>query len=349
MKRKRLYKESIQLPQTLIKLSIFDLKLVGNPELFVQTINSHSSLKGFIFNSCDESSFLTPFFTRYPSLESFKYNNRKSKNHQHLIKVFESNPQILILKLDCSLLGSLASHIGLNLSNLKEFELSGSLNFVPDNAYVFSQTIKINKLKLTVRVLTSSLLNSLLQSCSELEEFIYEPGGLFSLKNMSVKVEKPTKIKKLRISKDIFDESSFNSIILNCPYLEDIDIVFPGKWEGYRDIISQRCANLKSLTLYNFIENVCHIEYTSLEFLSRNCSFKNTLTKLTLENFPFGAINSVHLQDYSNLKAIKFQSYHIDYEKNIDEVLSNNDLWPNCLKIPIRENKMYGKTFLKYI
>jgi hypothetical protein len=349
IKRKRLCTEPVQLPHTLIKLSIINLKLVGNPALFVETMSSHRCLKEFIVNSSDASNFMSLFCTGYPSLKFFQYINCKPKNLQPLINVFESNPQINTLKLDSSLLGALAAHLRLYLTNLKELELCSSIDFVPDSTYMFSQHIKVKKLKLTVKVLTSALLNCLLQNCPKLEELIYEPGGLFSLKSISVRVENPTKIKKLRISKASFDDTSFESIVINCPYLEELDVSFTSEWKGQYETISQRCANLKSLTLYSSVENNSHTEYTTLEFLSGNCSFKNILTSLTLENFPFNAINSAHLQGYSNLKSIKFQSCHNQYEKNIDEVLNNNDSWPNYLKIPIGGSYLYGKAFKKYI
>jgi hypothetical protein len=48
---KRLYKEVVQLPLTLKKLRIESLRLISNPELFIQTINSHNNLIEFYIQS----------------------------------------------------------------------------------------------------------------------------------------------------------------------------------------------------------------------------------------------------------------------------------------------------------
>jgi hypothetical protein len=58
-----LCKEAIQLPQILIKISIINLRLVGSPALFVETMNSHSSLKEFLFDNYNANVFFIPFNT----------------------------------------------------------------------------------------------------------------------------------------------------------------------------------------------------------------------------------------------------------------------------------------------
>jgi hypothetical protein len=330
--KNRLYKESIQLPKTLTKLYLIELRLVGNTKLFNNTINSHSNLKQFVLDYSDESKFLTPFYECYPSLKQFSYGCGNTETHQPLTKIIESNPQITNLKLDSCPLNSLMEPISKYLINLQEFGFYNPAYNEPDSQYRFTQPIKIKKLKVTSSLDSSAWWNSLLKLCPDLEEFNYCPLGVSASRDLSITIEKPTKIKKLRVHCKDINKFTLDSILLNCPHLKELDIVFPNEWKGYFDMVAQRCTNLEKLTLYSHCNLYNQEEYNSLKCLS-TASFKNTLTSLTLNNLNFCcSANSLHLRSYSNLKFVKLQIANRGYSKRGSVAPFNEDFWPDYLK-----------------
>ncbi|KXN68331.1 hypothetical protein CONCODRAFT_79786 [Conidiobolus coronatus NRRL 28638] len=325
--KNRVYKQSIQLPKTLTKLSLSNVSLYGNTELFKNSINSHSNLKQFILDSCNKGNYLTPFYKSYPSLKEFSYNNNNSESHQSLARIFESNPQIIGLKLEPNSLRFLMEPISKNLINLQDFEVYYNYYFDIDFEFYFTQPIKIKKLKVASTLDNSVSWNSILKNCPDLEEFNYSPHYCIQDRVLSFTVDKLTKIKKLTIDCQDLIESTFESILLNCPLLKELDITFLKEWKGYFDIILQRCANLEHLTLYSRHSLPNQEEYYSLKLLSTS-SFKNTLTSLTLNNLNFCcSANSLHLQDYSNLKFVKLQIPNRGYGKRGSVAPFNDDLW----------------------
>ncbi|KXN65966.1 hypothetical protein CONCODRAFT_12299 [Conidiobolus coronatus NRRL 28638] len=100
--KKKFISEPSLLPQSLTKLALVHTKLYNNPELFIQTINSHTNLIEYKYISYDGANFLDPFFKNYPSLKIFEYGHQKTDYSQSLIKVFKSNAQLKTLKLSFS-------------------------------------------------------------------------------------------------------------------------------------------------------------------------------------------------------------------------------------------------------
>jgi hypothetical protein len=96
--KNRYITESAVLPPSLTKLTLDSVSLFNNPELFVQTINSHTNLIEYKFVSVSVN-FLDPFFKNYPTLKTFEYCDEKVNHSQSLVKIFESNPQLSSLKL----------------------------------------------------------------------------------------------------------------------------------------------------------------------------------------------------------------------------------------------------------
>jgi hypothetical protein len=338
--RKRLCIEAIQLPPTLAKLSINHLTIAGNAELFVQSINSHVNLKEFEHYSYDDSVFITPFYKHYPSLQYLTYSNQNLKSPEYFIKIFESNPQLLNLKLwiECSN-DELSNSICKNLTKLEKFEMVSYTPFVLDDQephIKFCQPTNIRKLALTCANLSSDSFNSILQNCPVLEEFILGIRSYVYIDYLfSLNLEKNINIKKLKITYPSLTESSLDSILLNCPRLEELDISFPRKWKGYSEVISRRCFKLKHLSLYKINQSLTQDynnnlnDYNSLRFLLGSFQFKSTLISLKLKSFNFKYINSAYFQNFPKLKVILFTVQNIERHKNLNEIDINMDLWPS--------------------
>ncbi|KXN65127.1 hypothetical protein CONCODRAFT_13395 [Conidiobolus coronatus NRRL 28638] len=172
---KRLYKEVVQLPSSLKKLTL-SVKLIDNPDLFIQTINSHTNLVEFSSKSSHGFDSLEPFYKPYPSLVKFEYENQQVKSSQSLIKVFENNPQLISLKMPLGYMNNnLANLLSSYLTNLEELNLSEGNSYSYDQTDInlkFSQPTKIKKLNLSWRRLTESSVDSILLNCPHLEELL---------------------------------------------------------------------------------------------------------------------------------------------------------------------------------
>jgi hypothetical protein len=344
---------TFQLPQTFAKLTINYLNLLENTEPFVQIINSHVNLKELEINSCNADSFITPFCKHYPSLQAFSYNNDSLKSSECFLKIFENCPQLLKLKLWIEYSSDeLFSSICKNLTKLEKFELNNYKKLLLDDLgpqIKFSHTTNIRKLILCCEKLSSYSLNSILQNCPELEEFTLEIRNNYQIDyffTLDLKIS--TKIKKLKIIYPNLTKSSLNSILLNCPYLEDLDITFSKEWKGYSDVMGQRCTKLKNLSLYRFYETVDQDQDNNFEdcinlkFLSNNLQFSNTLTKLTLINFKFEDANSAHFKKFTKLRFIKFPNQFNILGKNLVEININMNLWPNY---KLKKSQVLGSSY----
>jgi hypothetical protein len=310
VKTKSLYNKPIQLPQTLIKLSINNLELVGNPALFIQTMNSHSRLKEFSSIFCGASELFTPFITHYPSLKSLLYQHYRQENRQLLVNIFKSNPQLLKLNLDLGYNDySLANDMSQYLTNLEELylEIKDTYRYRNENNFnIFPMPKNIKKLNLRCNRLSSDLLISIFKGCPELDEFILYIGNNFAdTQYLLLNTLITSKIKKLKIKNNAFDAKSLDSILMNCPFLTELDILLSGRSKNYFKVINQRCSYLEKLSLQP-LPNSPIEEYSSLEFLSRNFSFKNTLTNLILHNIENTLNNPKKIKYYPNLNSIKF-------------------------------------------
>ncbi|KXN66235.1 RNI-like protein [Conidiobolus coronatus NRRL 28638] len=283
----RLYKEAAQLPSSLKKLRVWHIRLLDNPELFVQTINSHNNLIEFSDLSDYDSEFLKPFFKPYPSLINFEYKNQQLQNPQALIKVFEHNPQLISLKLDLTCWTSqLVSHMNSYLINLEE--------------------LKLSKKEANSRDYT---------------DFI-------------VKFSQSTKIKRLNLKWDNLSNCSLNSILLNCPQLNELNIILSYKWKETIKSICEKCTNLVRLNIrpsYRVLELELDLlqEFYKTEFFTGNYKFNSTLTHLTLKMFKVTNSRAEYFNSFKSLKSIKYRNQFragISIFNGGAEV--NMNLWP---------------------
>ncbi|KXN66887.1 hypothetical protein CONCODRAFT_11175 [Conidiobolus coronatus NRRL 28638] len=156
----KFYTYDVKLPSTLKKLGLEAINLTGNPQLFSQVINSHSNLVEFKSKMHNETNFLKPFLKNYPSLKVFEYENQKLGNLLDIINIFESNPQLLALKLE------------INLWN-KYLSLIYSSAYQVEDPVIYLKLRKstnIKKLAISCRNLNERSLDSILQNCPQLKD-----------------------------------------------------------------------------------------------------------------------------------------------------------------------------------
>jgi hypothetical protein len=334
--------EPVILPSSLIKLNLDANHLYKDPELFIQTINSHSNLREFRYNHYNTEKFLDPFLKSYPTLKSFEYDFHQHDHTQSLIKIFKSNSQLSSLKLELTLLNNnLISDINRYLTNLEEFRFMVCRHFSRDKSPIsskFSQPTKIKKLSLNGERLAESSLNSILLNCPHLEELslchfinFQSPGS-----TMSIRLPKSASIKKLDIICDNYTESSLNSVLAKCHHLKELEIVLPYEWKECMKTIGSTCYNLESLMIRpsgnltgEELDKFCR-ELYEIEFLTSNSHYKSTLKQLTLNRFDVYESKAEYFNSFSKLRYIEYPRQIIpNNTKSNIEANFDKDLWPN--------------------
>jgi hypothetical protein len=313
----------------------------SSSDRLIQAINSHSNLIEFSYKSTNINGFLEPFCKNYPSLKVFEYGNRMLESSQPLFKVLESNSQLISLKLELICCGnSLTNHINCHLKNLEELSLTDIISINQDTPCVyaiFSQFIKIKKLKLIWNRLSPCSLNSIIFYCPELDELslsIYR-NSLMQDSTTHISVTKPTKIKKLELISDSLSGISLDSILINSPNLIELDIKMPRDWKEWMKVISERCTNLLKLNIgpanqMKYAEICAFVqEIHESKFLTGNSIYKSTLTHLTLNKFDYYDSKAEYFNNFKKLKSIKFpfqtkiRNRRYNHEDILDEAL-----WP---------------------
>ncbi|KXN65704.1 hypothetical protein CONCODRAFT_12633 [Conidiobolus coronatus NRRL 28638] len=340
--KNRYITEPAVLPLALNKLTLYGIHLDNDAELFLQTINSHKNLVEFKFDDYNTENFLDPFFNNYPTLKAFEFKNYQVDYTQSLIMIFESNPQLISLKLElynfnCSLI----SDINLNLINLQEF------SFIEPNSYSqisspiiskFSRPTKIKKLKLCWDKLNECSINSILINCPDLEELSLNTADYYQSNTSKISFSLPNsvKIKKLNISGDRYNQASLNSVLMKCSQLKELEIKLPQEWKECIKIIGLACANLEHLTIWpsgnigGLSLDETFQELHEIEFLSSNPLYKSTLTHLTLYEYNIYDSKAEYFNNFPKLKCLEYMSQNRGRLSISDIKTSfNKDLWPN--------------------
>jgi hypothetical protein len=339
--RKNLYNKAVQLPSSLKKLTLGYIKLIDNPELFIQTINSHSNLVEFSANSYTNSKFFKPFYKLYPRLLIFEYDNQYQQTPQHLFEIFENNPQLMSLKLSLSGWSKeLVSHISNYLINLEQLKLYKYGSYNRDNKgfiVEFSQPTKIKKLILVWGSLSNCSLNSILLNCPDLEELDLNLSTCYKESNSvkSLNLSNTARVKKLAITCDALGEGVFDSLLLNCPNINELSIILPYKWKEAIKSIYERCANLQKLNIFppNEIRgkelDAFYREFYGSEFFTNYPKCKHTLANLTFNSHRVQDSKAEYFKNFEKLKSIKFlKQYKIDFKSSNLEAEIDMDLWP---------------------
>jgi hypothetical protein len=337
----------MKLPRTLKKLSLEDINLMGNPQLFNQVINTHSNLVEFKFKMRNQANILKPFLKNYPSLEVFEYEDQNLGNLQEIVSVFESNPQLLTLKLAINRWNnSLANAIKLRLVNLENFKFIEPSIYHENRSpsFILTQHTKIKILYLKWDDLSQCSLNSILLNCPYLENLSLIHTSIDEVENpvIFLKLPKATNIKKLVISCRNLNERSLDTILQNCPLLKDLDIQLHFVWKDWMHLIGKRCRKLEHLKVsMSVIQSGVDPErrfqemYQSDILINNYSVYTDTLISLTLNQFDFHFAKAEYFNSFTKLKYINFprQKYTHSYAF-YPKIEFDKDLWPNyCLNI----------------
>ncbi|KXN65620.1 RNI-like protein [Conidiobolus coronatus NRRL 28638] len=359
--KKRPYKEAVQLPQSLMKLSLCHIKSIDNPKLFVQAINSHKNLVEFSISSDADNEYLEPFYKNYPSLLNFAFNDNKLESPQSYFKIFENNPQLISLKLKLrALCSELVNYIGNNLTNLEEFNISYSIYVNQDFNYInvkFTQPTKIKKLYIDWVRLSSCSLNSILLNCPHLEELDLKLIPYMNHNSIKfISFSNPIKLKKLAINYSDLSQGVFESILLNCAHINELSIKLPLEWKEVIKSIYENCTNLERLNIFprhgSYIEdlNTFYQEFYESEFFTSNHKCKSTLRHLTLNHSKVHNSKAEYFKNFEKLKSIKYPNqlkiYNHDF---IQEVEIDMALWPGYKSISKNNKSRYDIEFKKLL
>ncbi|KXN66017.1 hypothetical protein CONCODRAFT_12243 [Conidiobolus coronatus NRRL 28638] len=355
--RKDLIKDAIQLPSSLKKLKLHNISLKNDPELFIQTINSHTNLVEFSSWQSDDD-FLEPFCMHYPSLIKIEFSSNHLHYYDSLFTVFEHNPQLVGLKLlfgyrNTEFLSQLSNY----LTNLEEVNLTERYDLNADNTVVdlnLSQPTKIKKLYLQWDRLSNSSLNSILLNCPHLEELNLNPHTHYkqfnpiSFNNISIFFN----LKKLAISCDKLSEDAFDTLLLSCPHLNELSIILPCNWKEAVKSIYNKCGNLQRLNIIPSFGMSCHErdafyqEFYQSEFFTGSPSCKFNLTHLIFEQFKVHGSKAEYFKNFDKLRSIKYPYQKYRSFSKFNKFGIEMDLWSDY-ELNSNDNDTYYDIELK--
>jgi hypothetical protein len=350
------YKKAVQLPLSLKKLKLQRISLIDSSELFVQTINSHRNLVEFNYLLESDNNYLESFYKHYPTLLNFKFNNIELESSQLLFRIFDTNPQLINLKLRLKHLGSeMVKYISNYLTNLEELSLSEYNNSYIETNLNFSQPTKIKKLSLDRIRLNNCSLNSILLNCPLLEELGIYNTIFIQPDSIKFRLSNPAKLKKLAIHCDALSGGVFNSILLNYPNISELIIDLPFEHQEIIKSICENSANLDRLKItpqlgmsHQERDTFFQVFYESELFTgSHKCSF--TLSNLTLNIFKAVDSKAEYFKNFKKLKSIKYPGqFGIGYNSLGEEfeIKINKELWPGYKLITTNDSiKLYDAEF----
>ncbi|KXN65702.1 hypothetical protein CONCODRAFT_138573 [Conidiobolus coronatus NRRL 28638] len=306
------------------------------------------------------TNLLNPFKKNYPSLKKFEYRDEQLEDPQLIINILELNTQLVTLNIElCCWNNALMTTICRHLTILEEFklvELSIYTQSRIDKTSKFSHSTKIKKLNLCWDMLSPSSLESILLNCPQLEELKIE-----SLRNhlsqeyfTTFNISRPTKIKKLEFGRINLSVSSLNSIFLNCPQLNDLNIRLPVDWKEAIKSVGSKCMDLKHLSIrpINPMQlrdsNGLFLELYQNEFLSSNSIYISTLTSLTLIGFNFSDSRAEYFKNFANLNSITYlEQDRTQYTRFKKEDIVDKEMWPGYRYILIDHKCKFDVKLIK--
>jgi hypothetical protein len=332
------YKEAVQLPSSLRKLTMSNLYLIDNPKLFVQTISSHKNLVYFNYLLKSDNNYLGSFYKHYHSLLNFEFNDTGLENPKLLFVIFENNPQLISLKLTLEYISSeMVNHISKYLTNLEMLSLNEYNDY--NHSYTaanlkFSQPAKIKKLSLKRIRLNSCSLNSILPNCPDLEELYISAVTFMQPDSIKLRLSNQLKLKKLSIHCDDLSVGVLDSILLNYHNIAELDICLPFEQEEVIKSICKKCTSLEKLEISSQLgmneqegDTLC-LKFYESEFITGNHKCRFTLTNLVFNNFKIQDSKGEHFKSFEKLKSIKYTSQSTIYNEFKNEIDIDMTLWP---------------------
>ncbi|KXN67429.1 hypothetical protein CONCODRAFT_10510 [Conidiobolus coronatus NRRL 28638] len=357
---KRFYKEVVQLPPSLKKLKLHNIRLNENPELFIKTINSHSNLMEFSSTLCFNNGFLEPFYKPYPSLVNFEYHNYNQHSNQLLIKILENNHQLNSLKLLLNCWNNeLSSYISSYLNNLEELDIIDYSSYYQDNTDLnlkFSQPTKIKKLSLVWGRLSNCSLDSILLNCPDLEELTLNRDTNYIQPNSDILINlsKSAKVKKLKINCESLNVAVLSTLLLICPRLNELVVNLPTQWREVVKEIYEKSLNLQRLEIspsrriYSQQNGTFFREFYDSEFFNSSYKIKSTLTHLTLNEFNASDSKAEQFKNFEQLKSIKYTAQRYgNYRVFGKNRKINMKLWPGYKLLSNDSKYQYELEFKK--
>jgi hypothetical protein len=201
---------------------------------------------------------------------------------------------------------------------------------------VIENNTELKSVKFKLPYITDSTLNHINTHLTRLEELsllTYSDHSI-DISESLFKFSQPTSIKKLTLRWEYLSYTSLDSILLNCPYLKDIELQLTDDWKNWIDILHSRCLNLQKITYIPWINyhgkerNRFNQEFYNYIFSANTSQIRNTLVDLALSNFNFNIAKSIYFENFSNLKFLTFTTPYNFNCCEWDNIL-NSESWPD--------------------
>lgn len=245
------------------------------------------------------------------------------------IKFINSHNSLIEFKFVAGNFSDILGSFQKNYSSLKKFDYSNTklkndedlLNFIKLNT-------QLQSLYLELDCLNEKFAEYINQYLVNLDELYLRKLRQFSQDNpaLTLKFNFPTMIKKLKLNCEDLNEASLKSILVNCPYLRELEVHLPCEWKFWSRLISTKCVSLKKLTIipslavYEDDKVSFSQKFYNSDFIIYKSTLASTLTHFNLYYYGFMNSKVEYFSAFKNLKFVKFAQIRENYYKT--------DTWP---------------------
>jgi hypothetical protein len=276
--------EAIKLPDSLTKLYLTEVQFLGDPQLALETLNSHSNLMEFRIEVTNIPELLTPLKQNYPTLQKLLICDGCYQNFIiNSDEVIKNNEQLLELEIhSIAISTSLMNLINEKLIKLKVLILNRILTTYSDHSedFMFTKFTQLEKLIIYWYGLEPASIDSILTHSPMLSDLQIQIGSEYASLTPIIR-DRCKNLKNLT-----FDVIQVNSL-------------------GFRE----------NLSLDSFFD---------LELIQTNYPMANNLTSLNLGNFNLLNLQPDHLNQFENLKIIQFDNFDSKFNLGEANLIKEN-------------------------
>jgi hypothetical protein len=185
---------------------------------------------------------------------------------------------------------------------------------------IIDNNIQLKALNIQLNKLDQPLITRINQRLINLEELClvrYQNVPEYDTQ-LKVNFSKFANIKQLKLVFDKLNQTSLDSILVNCPQLKVLNIKLPKQWTLWTNSILLNCKNLEHLTIcpsYEFygqaLKDFCNEFYNS-EFLKNEANSLTKLESLRINGFHIFIPNPLNFDKFKNFKNLKLVQFESD-------------------------------------
>ncbi|KXN70408.1 hypothetical protein CONCODRAFT_7033 [Conidiobolus coronatus NRRL 28638] len=270
---------STELFETFRFITIFTIERVGmSQDQFLAIMKSLNQIKELNLKSLSiKKIFKKRFYTKSvqlpPTLTKLTLENvYLSRNPEQFIQTINSHTNLIEFSHITYNQTGFLDPFYKNYPSLKSFKYSSQTLDNPQSLYdVVQFNPQLIALNLQLKCTDSTLISHINSYLVNLEDFNLYDSVVYNQtrSDITAKFSHPTKIKKLKVTWDKLSQCSVNSILSNCPHLEDLSLIQSRSYLSTDSIISLNIVNYSKIL--KLAVSVDSLNKSSFDFILLNC------------------------------------------------------------------------------